>query len=491
MKISRTRGVTLVELAVALFLSTIVLTGIYGVWTRVRREMTRSNARQSLQNDLRTVSNRMQNDFKAIKAGTFEVLSAAADGSALNLVFERFVETEDGKVAQDSTERVEYKLANGLLTRGSPGQQRILSVNIETLQIAPSDGSGSLLAADDEVFRAGRAAMLDLEIVGKQPVRGYRDEVFYIEKTSLVMRDEFHKATNPNYVSIFDLAQLTHADVMDEDKSQDASLAAGVATLTMEDLEGMTQEQLEDMLKAQDEMLGEIQESIDMINDGIDDTETGTWGGYGLFSQLWNDEDAQIRSDNRMVKDVKDNLSSKNTVTEVEALIGELEDYAKDKEIEFIKDSVGASKWNNLSQEDKDLYREAYTMRVQDRTIQGAFDKLEEAGGDDLPPRPPSTIDVLQGKGSAEGVSNTYTDGDGNVINISSTEQKERNAALASAYEDIDLGWMGEFGDEPRNVGIYNAAKSLISQGQAKIAVLRLRDDTQENRDTINKALKR
>lgn len=487
MNTSRARGITLVEMTVALFLSTIVLTGIYGVWTRVRREMTRANARQTLQNDLRAVSNRMQNDFKAIKADTFQVVSAAADGSALNLAFERFVETEDGKIAQDSTERVEYQLANGLLTRGSPGQQRILSINIESLLIGPSDGSGSLLAADDEVFRAGREAMLDVEIIGRQSVRGYSDEVFHIEKTSLVMRDEFHKATNPNYVSIFDLAQLTRGDVMVEDTTQDANFSAGGSTLTMEDLEGMTTAQLEDMLAAQNEMLGEIQESIDLINDGISDTETGTDKLLGISLSL----NRGIRRQNDMVLDVASKLSSKNTVAEVEGLIGQLEDYAEEKETRFVRDSVGAAKWNRLTDEEKALYREAYSMRVQDRTIQGAFDKLEEKGGDDLPPRPPSSIDVLQGNASAEGVSSTYTDRDGVEQQIASAEQSERNAALASAYEDINLDWMGEFGDEPADVGIYNAAKSLISQGQAKIAVLRLRDDTKENRDMINTALGR
>ena len=132
MKNRRKTGFTLVEVMVAIFLSTIVLTAIYGVWIRVQREIAKSHARQTLQSELRTVSNYLQKDLKSVKEGTFEAPGGqSADGSSLHIMFERFKESEEGKIAQDATEKVEYRLSDGLLTRKSTTELKILSVSIE------------------------------------------------------------------------------------------------------------------------------------------------------------------------------------------------------------------------------------------------------------------------------------------------------------------------------------------------------------------------
>ena len=48
--INEKQGFTLVEIMVAVFLSTIVLGGVYGIWTQVSRHIL-SNAKQKLQHE--------------------------------------------------------------------------------------------------------------------------------------------------------------------------------------------------------------------------------------------------------------------------------------------------------------------------------------------------------------------------------------------------------------------------------------------------------
>jgi hypothetical protein len=78
-------------------------------------------------------------------------------------------------------------------------------------------------------------------------------------------------------------------------------------------------------------------------------------------------------------------------------------------------------------------------------------------------------------------------DGSGAQVNVESdNEGRERAEALRAAYDNIDLAWMGEFGEEDDEVEIYNAAKSLINQGEAKITLQEMRDTSQGNIDLIS-----
>ncbi|HPW59089.1 MAG TPA: prepilin-type N-terminal cleavage/methylation domain-containing protein, partial [Candidatus Rifleibacterium sp.] len=291
MKNRRKTGFTLVEVMVAIFLSTIVLTAIYGVWIRVQREIAKSHARQTLQSELRTVSNYLQKDLKSVKEGTFEAPGGqSADGSSLHIMFERFKESEEGKIAQDATEKVEYRLSDGLLTRKSTTELKILSVSIESMQITKSVDSASLGATDlestDEDFRAGREAKLEINIVGRKNIAGSREEMYHVERTSVVMRDEFYKKTNKNFVSNFDLAKLEKDAVVEVDNSQDASFGPGGA-MNEEQLRSLNDDQLNGLEATQRELVEQANDSIDKMNNAIDDTDTGE-GNLSKFGQWLN-----------------------------------------------------------------------------------------------------------------------------------------------------------------------------------------------------------
>lgn len=482
MKNRRKTGFTLVEVMVAIFLSTIVLTAIYGVWIRVQREIAKSHARQTLQSELRTASNYLQKDLKSVKEGTFDAPGGqSADGSSLHVTFERFKESEDGKIAQDSTEKVEYRLSDGLLTRKSTTDLKILSVNVESMQITKSVDSASLGATDlestDEDFRAGREAKLEINIVGRKNIAGSREEMYHVERTSVVMRDEFYKKTNKNFVSNFDLAKLEKDEVVEVDNSQDASFGPGGA-MNEEQLRSLNDDQLTGLENTQKELIEQANDSIDEMNNSIDDTDTGEsgwdkfWGGVAFWST----------SEGEKVRGMRSDLEKADSQAEVKSVINKLSDYTKDKEEAFLSRSVAG--YSSMSAAQKELYKEAYEMKLQDRTIEGSHQELvkqAEKDGKTPPEAPQKIIDVATGQAEGEG-SQTYVDESGKEIQISNEANSSRSTAeLRSAYDSINLGWMGEFNKEPEEVGIYNAAKSLISQGKAKLNVIEMRDTSTEN----------
>jgi prepilin-type N-terminal cleavage/methylation domain-containing protein len=473
------RAMTLVEVMVAIFISTIVLTAIYGVWIRVQRQIARSNAKQTLQHELRTAANHLAKDLKAIREGTFEAPPGeqSADGTAMKISFDRFIETEDEKIAQDSTTKVEYSLKNGLLTRKTDDSLDILSVNVDSMIIARAVDEASLGATDlestDEDFKAGREAMLDVAITGKKRIAGSRDEMYHIERTSLVMRDEYYKNTNKTYISNFDLAKLETDEVMVNDSSQDVNFGPGGA-FTLEQLENLDPDQLRGMRDTQNELYNQANEAFNNINDNINNTETGN--DFLDTLAFWSD------SEGEKVADMKDDLEDADTQEEVEAAVNALETYAEGKEESFLSRSV--SGWSSMSQEDKMLYKKAYDLKVQDRAIKAANEKAKEDNPD--AEESPMMIDLV-----TEVQDQTYEDESGTqTISASQNEELQEEAReLKDAYDRISLDWMGEFGDEDEEIQAYNAAKSLITQGRSKLDTIEMRDQAKENRDLIDQVL--
>jgi prepilin-type N-terminal cleavage/methylation domain-containing protein len=473
------KGMTLIEVMVALFVSTIVLTAIYGVWIRVQRQIARSHAKQTLESELRKASNNMEKDFKAIKEGTFEAPPAdqSEDGTAMKIRFERFDETEEGKIAQDSTINVEYELKNGLLKRTTDDSLKILSSHVDTVTIVRSVDEDALEATDleatDEDFKAGREAMLDIEIAGKKRIAGSKKEMFHIERTSLVMRDEYYKNTNKTYVSNFDLAQMETAEVMQEDTSQDASFGPG-GNFSLEELMSLDDEQLSGMKLAQEDLLEQANNTFDKINEEINNIDTGNgWlDTLNIFST----------SEGEKVEDMQDDLEDADTKEETEAAVAALQDYADKKEEQFLADSI--SGYSSLSDEEKQLYKQAYDMKVQDRTIKQINEDMADEDGFepvDL------MIDVATGN-TGESNDQTYKDEEGDQV-LEGNEDSEEVQSLKDAYDSIDLSWMGDPGDESEEVQAYNAAKILVNLVLSKLDTIDMRDTAQDNIEKIDTAM--
>jgi type II secretory pathway component PulJ len=480
MNLQKRTGITLVEMMVAVFVSTIVLTAVYGVWIRVQRQISRANAKQTLESELRAIANSMEKDFKAIKEGSFSAPPGEQnpDGTGMKVTFDRFIEGEDGKIAQDSTTGVEYHLRNGLLTRTTDSERKILSVNIDSIIIAQGVDEASLGATDlestDEDFKAGREAKLAITISGKKRIPGSSNEIYHIEKSSLVMRDEYYRKTNKTYVSNFDLAQMNVDEVMVEDASQDANFGPD-GVFILEQLQDLDDEPLRGMKATQQDLYAQAQVAFDEINSNINDTETGSdvWDTL----TFWND------SEGERVDDMKTRLKRADTKAEVKEVLDDLESYAENKERTFLNRSI--NNFNGKSEEEQQLYKRAYNIAVQDRAIKIANEKAKEEDPD--APDSPLMIDLM-----TDVQDMTYEDEEGwQTVSAGQNEEARQEAEnLRRAYEEINLNWMGEFGDESKEVQAYNAAKSLVNQGRSKFDTIDMRDRADENIDLIDQALR-
>lgn len=484
----RTQGITLVEMMVAIFVSTIVLAAVYGVWSRVQRQITRSHAKQTLQNELRGIANQMEKDFKAIKDNSYEAPAGeqSADGSSMHVSFDRFVETEDGKIAQDSTMHVDYLLRNGMLIRTTDSSQKIMSVNIDSITLhKPVDDSG-LTATDlestDEDFKAGREAKLDIAIAGKKRVAGSGDEMFQIERTSLVMRDEYYRKTNKAYVSNFELAQKNVDDVMVRDSSQDANFAPN-AVYSEEMLSALDSDQLRGMRATQDGIMSQAQAAFTQINSDINETDCGV-GGFGagadeLGAALFGWAGATVE-DSTLVYRMKERLKNAQTASATADVTAELESFAAGKEREFY--SLAIPGFSSMSEEDKMLYKKAYDMRVQDRAIAKANEKMRESNPDHVDI--PNMIDAYTSVSSTE-----ITDEDGTRTISAADNQANSDAEdVRRAYDRISLTWMDD-DDREDEIVAYDAAKLLISQARAKRDTIEMRDRARSNIAMIDRVV--
>ncbi|MDD3000102.1 MAG: hypothetical protein PHV05_13650, partial [Candidatus Riflebacteria bacterium] len=270
------------------------------------------------------------------------------------------------------------------------------------------------------------------------------------------------------------------------DTTQDASFGPG-GLLSEEQLQSLTKDQLTGMEETQNGLIKQAQDSLKEMNSAISDTDTGE----GFWSKLGSALNIFSTSEGEKVRDLRADLKGADTKTDVKDVLTKLEKYTKDKEEDFLSRSIRG--YSSMSAAQKDVYKEAYEMKLQDRTLEGSHKLLVEQAekdGTKPPETPTKIIDIATGKAvfESEDIATTYTDGDGNVVNISGDSSSTRsNADLRTAYDAINLGWMGDFNEEPEEVGIYSAAKSLISQGNAKLNVIEMRDTSQENLDLIKK----
>lgn len=494
MSMKKRLGISMVEVVVAVFISTLVLGGAYGIWTRVRREVARSSTRQRLQNELRSIANSMKNDFRSIRAGTFEVLSASQDETELHIAFEKFVDPEETQISHDSSKRVEYVLANRNFRRITEDNMRIFSTSVDTIGLYRAESQQSQLAQEDELFRAGREAMLDVEIVASRPVRGYGDEMHYIEKTSLVMRDEYFRATNPNYVSIFDLAQQGREEVVQLDDSVDALFGPG-SQFNAEMLANLSIEQLEGLLEQQQDMLKQAVDGLAQINDQISDVSDGREGFRGFFRRMADGVGNVFGfegSEGNQVAQLKNELEAADTIDETENAINEIQSYVDRRNREYLRES--GVPVDGLSSEELEIYVEALKYRLQDRSMEAAIGMMDELVDDDDEEYDDEFYDSMDRPG--EGVGGRDEEGFERIIDVMTSDENmidsetgevdvARQRALRDAYESINLGWLGNFGDEGADHKAYIAAQTLLTHGDSKTDMIKIRDIAQDNIDLI------
>ena len=480
MRFIRRNAFTLVEVMVGIILTTIVFTAAYMIWSRVQQRIARSYTKQRLQNELRTVANYMQNDFKSIKfhdkddkfdEDSDKAVDITGDDKNFTMTFQKFKEVKDedsDKLAQDVVEDVKYSLNSNLLMRTSGRSSKLLSSHCEEIHVTPAAGDNSddddYQNASEEV-RTAKEAQLDIEITGKMIVPGSGEEMYHVEKTSVVMRNEYYKKINKNYKSNFDLAKLDADDVVGEG-------AAGALSGEEQDLSQLDSDVLMNLRTSEEEVLKSLNDSLDDIDQSISDTapEDVPW-----YKKLWanvkdvfgDDTDAYT-----LFKDSREKLEKAQSVSEVESAIKTIKKRIEDDEKKFYGKSYTVKSYNSMSEEEKTTFKRAYDMAIQQRTIDDAYDKLEDKSGG----KPTSNIDLQRQ------IIKEYNPNDTSPGAVTK-EQYEEAKKLTAVYDKIDLSWMDESESE---VGIYKANKQLLDQANTKLEILRSKEKTEQNIGEIN-----
>ncbi len=496
--ISNKKGFTLVEIMIAILLTSLVITTAFAIWSKIQRGIVLSTTKQRLQNELRKTANYMQNDFKSIKAsGTFSLTPSTNNNFSMS--FEKFKEKEDGSniLAQNSTEKIQYDLKENMLTRTSGDGKTILSLNCESIsieravdevQLKKSEKVSVNLESLNEDFKDGRKAKLEISIVGKMRVPGSNDDIYHTEKTSVVMKDEYYKNTNKTYTSTFDLTQKNSEDIIQAGQSN----IFGDESLDYEYLITLTDSALSDLKSKQEEGKTQANERLDQINGNIKETEVK----QGVLSWL-GDALGITHSEEGQVKQWRDNLASAKEVKEVENVKKDVENWLGDKKLDYMKlstenTSIGKT-YNQMTEEEKEVYKIAYDLKCQDRTLEKAQKNGSTGGGENGEGEEvKKAIDIYK-----NGSDDKLEDEKGNRIELKDSEKKvsnkvtingqvvDKKEAVIKAYEDIDLSWMDDHEDEQNT---YAAAGSLVSQADMKIEILKMINVYNENIEKIDKA---
>ncbi|MBI3038299.1 prepilin-type N-terminal cleavage/methylation domain-containing protein [bacterium] len=365
------RGYTLTEVIIAVLLCSFVMGVIYRIWSQSRREISRSTTRQILQKEIRTIADMMVNDLKAVKAKSLKIETEEISGQQCvkKIGLEKFVEEKESTVARESVEKIVYEFAAPLLQRyaemkDSSGAKlmKILSDKIEFVELGPGIPDEDK-ASNASIPGSEKKACLMLVLAGKMKVPGTAIEEFHIERTSVVMRDEFYQALNPAYRSNFDLAGISLESVIVSDKEFDHLFKPGAA-LTAENLKILSDKDLEGCKQTQTDNLKVICENIERVNKDISD---GTPSG-GFFSSSYDWIKSVVGAEQSFMGEAKDFgnalKGAKDIPTMKQTLDGFRSKLAK-KEKEIIGKVYGECK-NDI---EKELVAKVLQAKIQDRQM--------------------------------------------------------------------------------------------------------------------------
>ncbi|MBF0548283.1 MAG: prepilin-type N-terminal cleavage/methylation domain-containing protein [Candidatus Riflebacteria bacterium] len=493
----RKKAFTLVEVLIALVLASFVLGIAFALWSRVSREVSRSSTRQVLQHQLRMAMDIMSRDLKSIKTGTLKAPpdKQSSDGSKVYFEFEKFVELDNGKLAENTTEKVAYELNGSLLTRKSGSDVKILSVNIFSLEMARGVDKSNLSTTNLETANPDQEralnARLDITLTGQKRAPGTRIIETHVERTSVIMRDEYQKTVNKNYLSTNQVAQLGTDKVSNTD--QNTSFFSASGTFTLDQLANLSADQLNNLETSQKNLLEQAQKNLTDMNSNIHDVNTG--GGWfsdvnlGFLGRFGN-------TDVQNANDLKSAIEQATSQNDLKSALDKDNDYIKSKEAKFISSTfpdkfptaTSIDDLRNSQDADKraeyERYKKAYDLLVQDRAMQAAYQKLitSSPAPNPVPAPPESAVD----RATAAPTKNPDVPETDAQFQARVTEAQELKKVCDAGKQN--LTWMGTPGQETTEIKAYEAAKMLYNYGQSKSELLGMRDDSKTNVDLIQQA---
>lgn len=493
MKTEQRRGFTLTEVMVSIALFALVLGVTMNLWSQAQRSMAITSTRQILQHDSRLIIQMLTADLKAVKANTFKKTD-----DPLSMEFERFAVDENStgeeKLSTDKTLAVKYTFLKPLLKRELSGKgPRTLSGYVDVVTIAKKN-----LSAEEAEANPQQSARVDVAVTLKMRVPGSKKEMQHTERTSVIMRDDYYQLANKSYASNLQTASTIKEKIDEADKSTWFD-----QELTADSLKNLTQEQLDDMSKVQEDTITQAKSDLKELNKQIEDIDTGKkWYDWIVGT----DPDVAFATEMRnKLADIKcpdDDLPEKGqrASDQADKLLKDVDAKIQEDEKDFFGKSF-ASIYNEKDDSQKELadaQKKAYEMKLADRQIEKAIAKLSEEEKNDtekmkqftrLIDRYPATTDELRKNMKDELGYNKDGKSDTEKAAIEALIEKKCSEMekVKSEYAKCDLAWMDE-GSNEKKVKAYEANKQVYNFGKSKAETLRTKEMAIDNMKVIEEA---
>lgn len=476
----RKQGMTLVEIMVGVFLSSLVLGAGFQIFNSSQRKLTHASTRQILANEVRVAIKTLAQDFKAVKADSLEV-NAANTGNTALISFDRYMVTGEGdqeKLAFDRFEKVTYEFRKPFLTRNTAGVSRTIARNLDSLSFARPEGPGEPPAGATANYDEGWAARMDITMTGSKKIPGTSDLATHSESVSVFMIEEYHKLVNKNrYLSMSTMSKEEETKIADESFDLDSFFQS---VLNPEELAKLSREQLEQLKGKEADALKVSQDNLDQLNEYIDGVDTS---GKRVLGFLW-------RGDTEVTA-IQNDLKRHSRVDQIKGDLAKLDDTIAIYERDNMKDAfkganVPIDTMDKESQQYKDL-KEAYDLKLRDYSMKKAYESGKQEGD------PPYTS-MLDSYNPSNCVQGSVRDTEGNQVEFEETTEefqarREKATKIYDNAQKVDLTWMDDKSGELR-VKLYGAAKDLRDLAEAKLSYAEQRDANLSNIEKITTAIR-
>lgn len=500
------RAVTLVELVVAVFISSLVLGAAYSVWRHLTADVSRATVRQQIQSETRRALTRMADDFRAVKAGTINISQTGT-----RIEFERFrasADSDDEELfSSEIVDRVVYEFDQPVLTRALNNTQPVvLGTNFETIVIERGLPDQNVSSGDtqSEIDRERALnARLDISISSRMINPSTNDYENHRESVSVFMRDEYHATINRG--SAIRLASLMDFDSEDDLRSADAAnfgaVAANDGIFSIEDLRQLNDLQLDLIRETNERDLEATNERLEELNGVIAELCTsrhpnrwifrgsnelrpiqrdieradqrrswGRWGPCDSFNDVPPDRsvyDEAIASLDGSI----DTLNEKIKRYERDVINTAFKDSSPGFDIERLKQSE-----NN---DEYELYKEAYELALADHNLKEAHEQSNDDSTSSYQSLIVNPDDMRQGRGVAP---------NGDVITWEETEADflERRRKAADIYrvaQKINIDRVLE--EKEEEMRMHSTAKEFVNLAETKKLTLESKYILQRNKHKI------
>lgn len=490
----RGTGFTLTEVLVAVVLFSIVMGVAMGIWSNAQRNISRTTTRQILQRESRTIIMQLTADLKAVKSGTFKTTP-----EPLTMEFKRFASEgkagDEEKLANERTVSVRYGFSKPIFRRTLEGKgPHTLSGHVDAITITKQN-----LSPEEAEKNPNLQARVDVVLTMKMRVPGTTRDEIHVERTSVVMRDDYYQLVNKSYPSNMQLA-TTIKEKIDEVET----CTWFDEELTKDALKNLTKEQIDDLTKVQQDTIKQANDDLDGLNDQINKVDTG----HSWWSWLTG-EDPDVADVYKLQKDLKAIECPDKNIPEKGS--GNRASEKADKIIQTLKDKIDTNekKFFDNSFAGKTIYdpekpdqadkaaaqKKAYEMKLVDRQIEKAMENLSEEDKKD-PEKMKQFTKMIDKYPPSEAELRSQLEKELANANMKDDEKKayidgkcKEMGLVKAEYTNCDLAWM-ESDENKDKVKAYEAAKQLYNFGKSKVENLRMKEMCIDNIKTLEDAKK-